>query len=377
MKLRKSLFMLCAAGLSLCACNSDDIKDQMPEGYGAVEVKIVPPQTRATTGTSGDNNAKVDVTGDVYVTLYATTGGGTVKISANDFPSNKTVKFWNVTEPTKVEVSMNGGVESYNSVSIVDQETQISYNVGLEQNITPEQVTRKMQADPASIPVYGVATLNNGLNLTTDIEENEGQKYQMYKATINLTIPVARLEVVVKRESASSNFSTLNAYGVYLDHIKPTGSGTITDYISSKDVAKTAENNSTATGVNAILEDAFASSSTFIAMDAQIPGNSQVFAYNFYGDADPANVPYFKILFKDAARTDGTTIPATQYAMITQYKEDSQPIALENGNIYRITAVLEDTNVQPDESGEDISYAVSVTVEKAQWTIKDVTGVWE
>lgn len=369
MKLTKSLFMLCAAGLSLCACNSDDIKDQLPEGNGAVEVKIVLPQTRATTGTSGANNAKVDVTGDVYVTLTAATGSGTVKVSADDFASNKIVKFWNVTEPTRVEVSMNGGVASYNDIAI---NGTTSYTAGEN-----PAVQGNMQADPASIPVYGVATLNNGLILTTDIEENEGQKYQMYKAEINLTIPVARLEVVVKRESASSDFSSLNAYGVYLDHIKPTGNGDYTEYISSKDEAKSSENNSTAIGVSAILEDAFDASAAFIAEDAQIPGNSQVFAYNFYGDSDPTNVPYFKILFKDAAKTDGTTIPATQYAMITQYKEGDEVIALENGNIYRITAVLADSNVQPDESGEDISYAVSVTVEKAQWTIKDVTGVWE
>ena len=318
MKTLKSLLMLCA-GLSFCACSSDNDEIQLPEGNGAVEVTIVPPATRATTGTSGANNAKVDVIGDVYVTLTATSGGGTVKVSANDFASNKIVKFWNVTGPTKVEVSMNGGVDSYESVSITDQTTQISYSVGLEQNKTTETVVRNMQADPTSIPVYGVATLNNGLSLTTDIEENGGQKYQMYKATINLTIPVARLEVIVKRESASTVFNSLNAYGVYLDHIKPTGNGDYTEYISSKDVAKSAENNSTAIGKNAILEDAFDASAAFIASGAQIPGNSQVFAYNFYGNADAANVPYFKILFKDAARIDGTTIPTTQYAMITQY----------------------------------------------------------
>lgn len=374
MKTLKSLIMLCA-GLSFCACNSDN-EPQLPEGTGAVEVTIVPPATRATTETSGDNGAKVEVTGDVYVTLTAEEGGGTLKIDQADFSSNKTVKFWNVTNPTKVEVSMNGGVASYDEVSITESESQVSYTVGFE-TTTEETVKRNMQAAPASIPVYGEASIGNGLSLTTNIEENDGMKYQMYEAKIQLTIPVARLEVIVKRESASTEYSTLNACSVYLDNIKPTGNAELTNYISSKDAAKSSENNSTATGSNAILEDAFDSSVPFIAADAEIPGNLQAFAYNFYGSDNAADVPHFKILFKDAVKTDGTTIPTTQYAMITQYKEGEEVIALENGNIYLVTAVLADNNVQPDESGDDISYAVSVTVEKAEWTIKDVTGVWE
>ena len=71
MKLRKGLFMLCA-GLSLCACSSDD-GNQFPEGTGRVEVRIVPPTTaRAiTNGTSGGNDSSIKLTGDYEVTLTA------------------------------------------------------------------------------------------------------------------------------------------------------------------------------------------------------------------------------------------------------------------------------------------------------------------
>lgn len=222
MKTLKSLFMLCA-GLSFCACSSDN-EPQLPEGAGAVEVTIVPPTTRATTGTSGDHNDNVAVTGDVYVTLTATTGGGTIKIPSGEFSSSATVKFWNVTGPTQVEVSMNGGRSSYTDINITDNTTVTTYTVGLDGgSTTPENKTIDMQALPNAIPVYGIATTAAGtLEETSDVETNEGTSYKMWKATIKLEIPVARLEVSVKRNANSTVFSDLKVSGVYLDYIKPT-----------------------------------------------------------------------------------------------------------------------------------------------------------
>ena len=69
MKLTKSLFMLCAAGLSLCACNSDENVNQLPDGVGMVEVKVYSPETK--TVTSGSDGATIVVSGDIIVTLYA------------------------------------------------------------------------------------------------------------------------------------------------------------------------------------------------------------------------------------------------------------------------------------------------------------------
>lgn len=389
MKLTKSLFMLCAAGLSLCACNSDDIKNQLPEGRGAVEVKIVPPTTRASVGsTAGNTDGQVVVEGDVYVTLTASKGGGTIKISKDDFQNETTVKFWNVEEPTKVEVSMNGGVSSYNAISIVEEAQQTTYNVGLDGgDKTEEKITIDMQALPTAIPVYGVATATDGggLDKTNSVETHEGKSYQMWKAKIKPEIPVARLEVSVKRESASTLFSKLNVSGVYLDHIMPMNGSDYKTYYSSKDAAYDAVNNpnGTATGVSAaILEDAFDAPISFVSAGSRIPSNSeQVFAYNFYGSTQVANVPQFKIYFTGAESvTQGTSIPESQYAIIKSYKlsADGPDIALENGKIYKvIDIVLPDEKVQSDESGTDIAYAVSVVVEEATWTIQEVNGVWD
>ena len=69
MKTLKSLLMLCA-GLSFCACNSDN-EPQFPEGEGAVTIKIVNPTTRAIKPTSG--NAEITVTGDITIKLYHST----------------------------------------------------------------------------------------------------------------------------------------------------------------------------------------------------------------------------------------------------------------------------------------------------------------
>ena len=106
MKLTKSLFMLCAAGLSLCACNSDDIKDQMPEGNGAITVKVTLPETRATVGatTGAAGEDKVTVEGDIYVKLTAAKGGGIQKVAAGN-----EVTFWGIEGPTMVEAFINGG----------------------------------------------------------------------------------------------------------------------------------------------------------------------------------------------------------------------------------------------------------------------------
>ena len=68
MKTLKSLLMLCA-GLSFCACNSDN-EPQLPEGKGAVTIKIVDPSTR--TITNGSGNQQITVEGDIYVTLSYT-----------------------------------------------------------------------------------------------------------------------------------------------------------------------------------------------------------------------------------------------------------------------------------------------------------------
>jgi hypothetical protein len=368
--------MLCAAGLSLCACNSDDIKPSF-EKEGAVEITIVPPTTftRATDqAASGEDGATIKVTGDMYVTLKDGSGSKTKKIASDAV--TKSVKFWGVNNPQSVVVTMNGGQESYETTLITASSTNaISYldETGASKS---DNVNFSLQAAPSSIPVYGKTT---DFKLTDEVETNNGTNYQMYTARVELEIPVARLEVSVKRTSASTAFSKLDLKGVYLDNIKPTDGGSFLNYKHPND------NSTTVSGQNvAILYDTHETVIAFTAANAIAPA-SNVYSYNFYGwDGDPStqaayNNPQVKLYFSNVvAAAGGQPVPVNQYAIIKKFKNSSdEEITLQNGKIYYIKNInLIDTNVGPVESGDQLEYAVEVTVVEAQWTVALTTGEW-
>ena len=374
MKTLKSLLMLCA-GLSFCACSSDDEVPTLAK-EGAVEVTIVPPTTR-TVGDGSGNVSTIKVVGDMYVTLEYNGNSVTKKIAQSE--ATKVVKFWGVTNPTKVSVSMNGGQLDYSSVSITNNTTiSKSYVDEEEQAQTDSNVSFNMQAAPANIPVYGeVEGVGAGkIELKDRVESHEGDNYQMYDATVTLKIPVARLEVSAKRLAESTLFQTLNLKGAYLDNIKPTNGGAFTDYKHPLDVSTTVNGQT-----SAILYDTHETPIPFVGADVTAPGNSQYYVYNFYGkaNAEDANYenPEVKLYFTNVTAKTGT-VPANQYAIINSYKNaQSQVISLENGKVYRITDItLADSNVGPVESGDELAYAVEVTVEEAVWSVETTTGVW-
>lgn len=375
MKLTKSLFMLCAAGLSLCACNSDDIKPSF-EKEGAVEITIVPPTTftRATNQeASGADGATIKVTGDMYVTLTDGSGSKTKKISSG--AATKSVKFWGVNNPQSVVVTMNGGQESYTTTQIITSNTKAISYLDESDASHSDEVTFNMQAAPSSIPVYGKTS---DFTLTDEVETNNGTNYQMYTTSVELEIPVARLEVSVKRTSASTAFSKLDLKGVYLDNIKPTDGGSFSNYKHPED------NSTTVNGQTpAILYDTH-EVIDFTAANAIAPA-SNVYSYNFYGwDGQEStksayNNPQVKLYFSNVvAAVDQPAVPVNQYAIIKKFKNSSdQEITLQNGKIYYIKDInLIDTNVGPVESGDQLEYAVEVTVEEAHWTVALTTGEW-
>lgn len=371
MKTLKSLFMLCA-GLSFCACSSDDEVPTLAK-EGAVEVTIVPPTTR-TVGDGSGNVSTIKVVGDMYVTLEYNGNSVTKKIAQSEVP--KVVKFWGVTNPTKVSVSMNGGQLDYSSVSITNNTTiSESYVDEAEQEQTDSNVSFNMQAAPANIPVYGEVG-ESGIVLKDRVETHDETNYQMYDATVTLKIPVARLEVSAKRLAESTLFNTLNLKGAYLDNIKPTNGGAFTDYKHPLDESTTVSGQT-----SAILFDTHETPIAFVGADVTAPGNSQYYVYNFYGkaNAEDANYenPEVKLYFTNVTAKTGT-VPANQYAIINSYKNaQDQVISLENGKVYKITDItLADSNVGPVESGDELAYAVEVTVEEAVWSVETTTGVW-
>lgn len=391
MKLTKSLF-LAFAGLGLFACSNEDVIDNggVIDGTGAVTVKIVNPLTRSISNpTLGGDNIKVEG-GDITVKLFEQGKENgepvqTATIKASEIQKGiTTVKFWNISNPGKITVSRNGGIEDYN-------ETQI--NAG----------SPNMQAEPKLIPVFGsttkfTLTANSESPALSDDDkyvdagakdEDKNKKFQMYTATVNMEIPVARLEIsnikhiVTTGETQHAKddckFSTLTIDGVYLDNVRPTFNAVPADYYFESGAG-------TGSGVSP-LKDAISGNTDFMTENAVWPaaveGQAKAYAYNFYAPAEgdeatAAGNPIFKIYFKKATSSEPTKpVSEPRYAVIEKYLDgEGHEVIFRRGHIYRITnAQLNDENITGDESGETL-YGITVTVVEAAWTPVDIEADW-
>ncbi len=374
MRFTKSL-LVAFAGLGLFACsNDDDVTKTMPEGNGAVTVKIMAPQARGLeTPTPGNGNITVGG-GDLTVKLTHNGGEMTAIVPAEQVKGGEAlVKFWNVTNPTKLTVSRNGGKagdKTTTEITDLQQEAELIPVYGETTTFTPTAENDKPNADDAIV----------------DEGDNDGDDkkvFQMYTANVDMTIPVGRLEISgikhVKHPAEKEDkckFTTLTIDGIYLDNVKKTANGTVTDYYFD---AEAEQKGATGTA-EAILKDAIsAQNNNFMTPDAVWPAvaDNQCYAYNFFPGANKTENPILKIYFKTATGAD-TPVSQPRYAVIENYKNESgDPITLEAGKIYRITdATLYDKNITGSEGGETL-YGVTVTVTEATWTPVDITVDWK
>jgi hypothetical protein len=264
--------------------------------------------------------------------------------------------FYGIGTPSKITASMYDGQQSY-----------------AETNITT------MQQLPNAIPVYGEVT---SFGTGDDIKKGN-TTYKNYTANIVMTIPVARLEVCVTAQDMSL-FNSVELLGAYLDNVKPTANASAVDYYLKGDMSATKQATNTGDAAYAILSDSYLNDdgtyndakALTVSNGAFLPAkngdNKQYFAYNFYAGTNPE----FKLLFKVTKKDGQADIPAYQYAIIKEYKEGGSPIVLQNQNIYRIDINLNDENIQIDEEGASIEYALTATVQRAEWGVKTVTGEW-
>jgi len=388
-------FMLGLAGLAFAACNNEEdaVNNSFPDGTGVVSVKLINPAltrtiTDPTEGTAGTTT--IPITGNLTISLYEAsdvTGGvpnggatpKTITIAADDVSNTTALKFWNVTEPGLITVSINGGEKSYASTAIE---------------------TTALQSAPASIPAYGETTdftltgdtdspvIANDDKTEQGAEEGDQNKtYQLYTASVNMAIPVARLEVSgithVTHTGAPDDvceYTTLTIAGAYMDNLYTKG-GTYSetdDKYSDATVTQDYcwdEDGDLGTGIDAVLKDAIpgeASARSFLT--GTWPTEGDAFAYNFYAGSEN---PVFKIYF-DTSVGSGDPRPAPRFAMVTKYVDaDGDEVTFENGKIYRITkAELADGNIIGDEGGNTL-YGVVVTVTEDTWSIVDIDAVWE
>lgn len=384
MKFSKSL-LWAFAGLGLFACSNEEVVDntQLPDGVGAVTINIVSPSmSRAIV--DGTTATSVPVTGNVTISLEATTGSGSIDLSTEELAEQSSVTFWNVKEPKKITVSMNGGKASY---------------VGEAPTI--------FTSAPAGVPAYGEVGQNaitlssttsspgkeGGANYETGANSgDENKTYQLYTASVTLAIPVARLEVsgiqhITDTHAATAcAYNTLTIAGVYLDNVYATGAGVT--YASGAFPCATGAptdysyDGTHGTGTAAILKDA-ATVTDFLTANQTWPETAgKAYAYYFYGADGAGNLPIFKIYFNQSEAKDAThPLPAPRYAMITSYKQTAenggaQITKFEPGHIYRITsAKLTDENIIGDEGGNTL-YGVEVTVEEAEWAVETIDADW-
>lgn len=376
MKMNK-FFMLGLAGLAFAACsNEDEVTGGLPDGNGVVTVKIVTPEslTKAMPTELPDGSTtsgSIKVVGDITIALDADEGGTTHTLTQEEIADGATtVKFWNVKNPTKVRVYMNGAPTDgdYSEKSILDY-----------------------QVVPASIAAYGeaVPTLTSNTEkpvADTDAVKNEGnnpedanKNYQMYTANVTMQIPVARLEVSgiahkTHQSPETCEYSELTISGIYLDNIQSVNDGSFGDYKFTGDP--------NGTGSDAIL--AYTVTPTdFMAADAVWPSDGKVYGFNFYPGTTLENNPVLKIYFSHAKEATGAEPKSEpRYAMITKYvasggNADSDGIVLQAGKVYRITnAILDDKNIIGDEGGNTL-YGVTVVVTEANWAVETIDAIWQ
>ena len=366
MKLNK-FFMLGMAGLAFAACSNEE--DAINNGgnlngNGVVEVSIVSPTTRALVdGTAGEAGTdKVIVDGPITVQL--TYGNSQTKTETIETATGgtHTVKFYDITAPTKVEAWVNGGNTNALGTTEIDDAA--------------------MQVMPNEIPAYGST---GDINLKGTTEINDGTTYEMYEATVEIKIPVARLEVsgithvkhpYTNQENPEKNeeqciFEELTIDGIYLDYIKTTATGDIKNY-SMPAVIGTGSEEAPQFPAPILFDDI--TSASFLTADAVWPTEQgQVYAYNFYPDTQ---MPILKIYFAHAtAADDENPVAEPRYAVIKSYNGNTN-FAFEAGKIYRITDVtLRDANIIASEEG-NATYGVDVTVKEAVWDVVDLTGEW-
>lgn len=410
MKMNK-FFMLGLVGLAFAACSNEEEVVDNSQIKGAVSINIkAPVLTRAIDATTGANGSTVTVVpqGNVVITLSADEGSDDISLTPEQWAQGKVVTFWGVENPSSVTVTMNGGVPDYSEVGI-----------------------GTLQEMPVSIPVYGSTdhfttdgssatpgeyTTNSGAFVPVDHQINgeDNTTYQMWQATVNLEIPVARLEVSgikhvahpyvdttdEEQKEETCLYKTLTIDGVYLDNLKLTGDGTRQDlyFIEGAGAGSAVsplkediptEHTPKGGTVISNFNDFLRTGGVWPADDVE-PNTKKAYAWNFYGptaaeiadattqEQKQALNPKFKIYFKKAEEADGQNpISAPRYAMITNYKNsDGESIVLENGHIYRITeVVLKDANIIGDESGNTL-IGVEVTVHEAAWTINDIQADW-
>ena len=346
MKISK-YFMVAAASIMMFGCAKNDNNGLDNSEPVAFSVKIVKPEalTKATGDfTEADGKGNILVCNDVTITLKDADGGTiqTAQVGDIDNLPDDTYTFWNVQKPTSVEVSINGGVESYADLTSVSGE-------------------------PASMPAFGKTTsiTYEGLKaydetLAGNDAGEAGMSYSNYVATVNVRIPVARLEMGGIQHVVGEGgplFNNLTFLSVEVRNATVAG-----EYSEGNSVFEAVGEN-----VQNLTDEV---NKNFLTEGVVFP-TTGCYVYNFFVSADKQP----EVAFNFSTLNGEETVKL--YAVVDHFVDgDGSEIAnFEAGKIYQIEKIeIEDSDLSTDPSGED-AISVTVTVKVQDWTIVPLSSV--
>lgn len=373
----KSL-LLAFAGLGLFACTNEDVNQGGIEGDATVTVSVntAISQSRSISpsdpinGTQG-NQLPVDIE-SISVKLTAVQGSKTQEFESIDELNNGTVTFTGVRNPSKIEVSINGGkAEDWTLASIYSEG-----KTGLK------------------AAMYGSAEGN-------EFKETKVNGQTVYEVTVTPRHETALLEfsdISHKDDGEACIFNKINFEGLFLNHIKlKEGKDEFMDATSFLDAKS-----------NVMFAPTFSEiaseSQNFLTPSAVWPESGKVYSYTILPESS-VNLPILTLCFKDI-ETKPNYVWGNKdgygYATVKQYRlinsdnlteEQLEAIGAESltgpsdnqvrviksftaGYVYKFTGLtVADENIGTTiEGGEDASLVVNVEV--LPWTIVEGTVDW-
>lgn len=333
MKLR-SLILLAVLGFGLAACEKNTEVDNGIEGPLALSLKIVNPVISSKVAEA--TTANTIAYDKVKVKLTATAGGFDWKeIAKNDLANTI---FYDVENPTLLEVAINGGE---------------SMSFDLVKGLAP-----------ANMAAYGkVGTFTRERQVV-----NGGKTYDLYKASVEVKIPVARFEVSGITHAAHATGKECEYKTLTLSEV----------YFAGVNTTPVAYPYTTAAAGTDTLREAVTGGDQFLTAGTVFPSGggftTPVYAFNMYKSTD---VPKLKFKFTGATAKQGQ-LNEVRYAVVKKFQVRGNDLtALEPGKVYSIKSVaIADESISGDEEGNTL-IAVNVELTVQDWGIEDTEVVWK
>lgn len=348
MKISK-YFMVAAASIMMfgCAKNDENKPNLADEGPVALSISLVNDGfgSKAAVNPSEGTSVKLDRSA-IEVKLDATgdAAGKWESLTLTDDAENNngtaTKMYYNVSDLKKVEVAVNGQREAL---------TENDLTPYYEAEGASDQDGLGTPIEAAKIPVYA-STDEFTFSGTTTMDSETQEVYNLYEATVNVTIPIARLEFsnikhVTHDGESPCLFSTIAFNKIELFDRE-------TEDYASEDLLV----DEIITDVNNFKEGAYP-----VAVEEQ----AKCYAFNIFPGMT-------KVRFGFMVTTEENSEPAQYYAFITKFKkqDDNTEIrTFDAGKIYRISNMtITDENIVPSETG-NTNLAVEVTVTVQDWTV--------